>query len=733
MFEMGRQTAELDENASRQPFSGTCDLPKRTLQQEVSCPVPQLAVPRRGHVLSRVAENYGRPIREAVSVLSGSLARKPQCSDLYETLFPSTDPWKPEPALVRSPAEMAAWALVSIWVTGVASGELSTSATLRVAEDWFFGDEIATRLAALPSARAIGNAEALLRKEANASAYRDLLPYILDPHGPGSRLSVKRDPTTRTAQARKRAEGVFYTPADVAHYMVATCLKSVCGTNPAHVFDPACGTGVFLRAALVELRNKYPSRQVSQLAADCLFGADIDPWPINGATFVLLTEILASGEINNCPPSAIWHRLRQNFACIDTLLVDPSSLDDGNRSTGADASSKGRFPLSRIFPALRNGPNVVVGNPPYANLGQRSDFATLRSCFATLSAKATSTAEIYLPFLEQMVRLSNGNQCAGALVLPLSIGCNVGAQFAAGRAMIAQTHGQWRFAFFDREPHALFGEDVKTRNAIVLWSRGPSEQVTTISSGPLRKWRGESRAAMFNSLRFTPIESDIRFGIPKIDGECQADALTLVSSRWTHLEQAVLSVGRATLDQIARANDKTVFVGPTAYNFLNVFLKPPQGLLETEKTLSAHPLHAIDCATREEALAVFAIMSSHLAYWWWHTHGDGFHVSRRTIASFPFGMETLTGDIGTQLSRCGAELWSLISSNPVISVNRGATSLAFTPNGHDGIRRQSDVILASVAGLDCSFVDELQKFTAHTVAATLRTHDNNRKNESERA
>jgi len=28
--------------------------------------------------------------------------------------------------------------------------------------------------------------------------------------------------------------------------------------------------------------------------------------------------------------------------------------------------------------------------------------------------------------------------------------------------------GTWRCAFFDREPHALFGEDVETRNAILF-------------------------------------------------------------------------------------------------------------------------------------------------------------------------------------------------------------------------------------------------------------------------
>ena len=706
---------------------------KTTLPQNISCAVPQLAVPRRGHVLSRVVEIYGGPIREAVSELSGSLARKPQCIDLHETLFRFGGHWKTNLALDRSPAEMIAWAFVSIWVTGIACGELLTSTTLAEAEDWFFGDENETRMAAVPSVRAIRAAESCLRKEADASAYRDLLPYILDPHGPGSRLSVKRDPATRTAQARKRAEGVFYTPADVAHYMVAACLDSVTDTSPARVFDPACGTGVFLRAALTELRNRNPSSQASQLAADCLFGMDIDPWPLNGATFVLLAEIRASSEAKNCAPVAIWRRLRQNFACIDTLLVDPSSLDVKDRSSGADTPKENRTTLTHIFPALENGPNVVVGNPPYANLGQRTDFTTLSSCFATISVKATSTAEIYLPFLEQMIRLSNGHQCAGALVLPLSIGCNVGAQFAAGRALISRTPGQWRFAFFDREPHALFGEDVKTRNAVVLWSKGPNERETKISTGPLRKWRGESRATMLNSLRFTPINSDIRSGIPKVDGACQAEALELLSGRWTHLDQAVLTIGRATLDQTVHANDRTVFIGPTAYNFLNVFLRPPRDQLGTEKSLSVHPLHAISCATREDALAVFAILSSHLGYWWWHTHGDGFHVSKRAIASFPFGIETLAGEFGAELSRRGDDLWSLINSAPVISVNRGATSLAFTPNGHDGIRRQSDVILAKIAGIDHSFVDELQKFTAHTVAATLRAHGNFREEESERA
>jgi hypothetical protein len=238
---------------------------------------------------------------------------------------------------------------------------------------------------------------------------------------------------------------------------------------------------------------------------------------------------------------------------------------------------------------------------------------------------------------------------------------------------------------------------------------------------------------MFSSMRFTPIESNIRTGIPKVEGTCQAAALKVLSQRWSLLEQAVVGFGRASLDQTLHSDERTVFVGPTAYNFLNVFLTPPPGLLNTGQTLSEHPLHAINCVSREDALAVFALFSSHFAYWWWHTQGDGFHVSRRMLATFPFGMETLTGRSAARLTECGEELWNTIRNSPIISLNRGRTSLAFTPNGNDGIRRKSDEILAEVAGIQSSFVDELQQFTAHTVAATLRAHESDKQNESERA
>jgi hypothetical protein len=670
-----------------------------------------LAVPRRGHVLSTVAEVYGKPIREAVALLFHSL-RSTDALEYRRAFIGRIE----QSSILRSDAELAAWSVVAIWITAISVNELPTSASLSEAERWFFGS---ARLTRLLSAEILVKAEDALRLKAEPSAYLQLLPYLLDPHGPGSRTSVRRDATTHSARRRKRAEGVFYTPADVADYMADSCLDEIDGANWPTIFDPACGTGVFLRSALRNLRRRYADVDAVSLASHCLFGADIDPWALSATAFVMLADSWGQTRVQDLPVQ-IWHGVRENLACIDTLQLDGQAEMAFDVTGDLFQAGDLRFSISTIFPALKSGPNVILGNPPYADLGQRPDHRVLRRVFATLAIRPVTSAEIYLPFIEQMIRLSNRETCAGAFVLPLSIACNVGAPFIAIRELISRTRGRWRFAFFDREPHALFGEDVKTRNTIMFWSRTSSDSKPVLFTGPLRKWRGESRAEMFRTLSFSRIESNIRGGIPKVEGDVQVASLKTLRKAKFHLKDITESISRVILSETTTADDRTVFIGPTAYNFLNVFMNPEQSLPCDGRVISQHPLHAVRCATRTQALAVFAILSSYIAYWWWHVHGDGFHVSAHFVSELPVGGDALSEDLTDALSKVGAELWHLIKLTPLISVNRGRLSLAYSPNDYGAIRRKIDFMLAQNASLEEGFVDELQQFAAHTVAATLR-------------
>ena len=179
------------------------------------------------------------------------------------------------------------------------------------------------------------------------------------------------------------------------------------------------------------------------------------------------------------------------------------------------------------------------------------------------------------------------------------------------------------------------------------------------------------------------------------------------------------------LADVLRNETPTVFIGATAYNFLNVFLTPPKGAIPSDSTLSTHPLHATTFSTRGDAMAAFAILSSHLAYWWWLATHDGFHVTARFFRGLPVGTDALKQSVRPRLISYGEKLWSRIRSEPTVSLNRGRTSLAYSPVRFLDLRQRIDRVVADVVGLEKTFLAELQNISIQRVQAALQGTENN--------
>ncbi len=280
-------------------------------------------------------------------------------------------------------------------IIGRSAGALSPGASLRDGETWFLGDVRVPGLLSDAATEFTGReAVRALESFSYDDDLRDLLPYLLDAHGPGSRASVMRDPTTRTSRRAKKAAGVFYTPSDVAEFIVRETLGEIEGvTQYPRVLDPACGSGVFLKAVLDTVRARRPSLDCPAFVERCLHGIDVNPLAVEAACFVLLHECLRSTPgRREASPWSLWHRIRCNLCVADALTftgarpdVDGSGavsdlrkrLDDSYVPPPAETPETGWAttlfiegrPLGCVFPALSSGADVVVGNPPYAKMG----------------------------------------------------------------------------------------------------------------------------------------------------------------------------------------------------------------------------------------------------------------------------------------------------------------------------------------------------------------------------
>lgn len=186
-------------------------------------------------------------------------------------------------------------------------------------------------------------------------------------------------------RARTRPLGVVYTPPVVAAAMARLALgplvsgKSAAELLALRVCDPAIGEGVFLLAAIDVVAEAlvvawtrdpraapaepttWPAEARARVAAQCVYGVDIDP-----------RAVALARDATAAPASAI---------CVaDALALDWS----------------GTFP--DVF--ARGGFDIVLANPPYIRQEQLVDKAILEG-FASYDG----VADLYVYFLELAHRL----------------------------------------------------------------------------------------------------------------------------------------------------------------------------------------------------------------------------------------------------------------------------------------------------------------------------------------
>ncbi|MEZ0343133.1 N-6 DNA methylase [Mycobacterium sp. pV006] len=587
-------------------------------------------------------------------------------------------------------ARRAAWALVSEWLVAASVGAECAAEGLLAAHEWFWTG----------SGRTLGDVPEMKVsiEVTNAIELRALLPYLLDPMAAATRRDVLNTQSTAQERRMRKASGVYYTPGDVAYLMVQRVLSAT-ETSDRHLWlDPSHGSGVFLRAVLSAIYQEAGGR-------DRIYGVDLDPLAAETSSFVLTAEDMIHSPIGPAPWER-WHQFRRNLATGNALLIDTGSafhqptLTSESDGRPVDGHPLGRFEpwrLESVFPeTVTSGFARVIANPPYAPLQQSVAACQIRKLHPVTGS--TARRDISPVFVELCVGLLPDDG-ALAVVLPLSVVASTRAPFPDLRQHLAEQPGSLEFLSFDRVPDALFGDDIKTRNAVVHLDKCAPRSLT---ASPLYRWTSRTRN---NALAEIPVMSiadleGVPYAIPKIGTNWERDLFIACGGGQRYLEHWHTERRLLPLTSIVRFEDderaNVLALAPTAYNFLGVLRDPYRAVIEGHNSQNGFSILHFDSDLH--ASAAYALLCSRLAFWIWHVTGDGFHVTGTLHRRIPVP----TGDAGhvERLADLGDRLWKAALQNPLVSTNRGRTTVAYPTRMYASLVDEIDNEVGAFIGME---------------------------------
>src|SRR6266496_681727 len=422
------------------------------------------------------------------------------------------------PVQVAEPSESGTARIVSFLLCALLAARLSRRASVSCsfaeAEQWFLGG-VASDETVSTSNWPSGAVYLPLSSVSYDERLADAFPFVGEvfvtgPTGP-SRSSRA---THRNNRLQKRRTGVFYTPGDLADFLArgaVTRWKALTGADATgrlpRCVDPACGTGILLRSVLDALASDGATHTAEErlaIASQYLLGIDMNVVALDVCAFALLVWCQRSeGEFKQHTPFEAWRAIRTNLLHCDAREFARAfwlSGRDSDRPRGHDhevpepprqlalhlSTSLDRSRQAACM--LAHEPfDLVIANPPFAQLSHHSGSTVRRSTYA--------------PFVRMMWLLSRKSGSVGAIVVPLSIAYSSLPVIREVRGEVAAIGGTWEFAFFDRTPDSLFGDDVKTRAATAYLTRD-SETKTLVGTTSLLRWNSRDRQRLFESIRF---------------------------------------------------------------------------------------------------------------------------------------------------------------------------------------------------------------------------------------
>lgn len=466
---------------------------------------------------------------------------------------------------------------------------------------------------------------------------------------------------TRSANIKKKKHGIYYTPVDVVDFIVSQCFSSLLPTNTTpSVLDCSCGSGVFLLNSFIRLNDinnsKHDFETSIYILKKCIWGIDISQAAIDCCKTVFLQYY------------------------IDTYTEAKNQLDyvlealDSSIFVGDSTDLQSVIDFHKELPSCFD---CILGNPPYVTINKNSN--------------------LFISFVENMILYSSQISCS-ALILPLSICYSQGKEYIKIRDKIKSDNSKWIFMNYDRSPDSLFGDQVKTRNTILF--RNCITKDKSVFTTKLQRWTSERRNDLFNNYKLCDI-SNIQLSkiVPKISCQEEKKVFDILNNKTSNLKELFSSC----------SSKYNLVVSGTAYNWICAYNHIPKSTDEYGNEYLSKTTKIYYLPDEESRDFCIALLNNRIAYWYWLSIGDGFHLNASFLSDYCISKNDFTIFQYKELCKLGKMYSQKIKEYPIISYNAGKRIVNYSHWYAEDIIQSIEKIIIDALNLPnefCSYIEQ---------------------------